>query len=211
MSLPSLIRRLRSYYRTHGTQATLRRGSLALQRAVSSGKMVLFFCDLPVTGATSTTGTLERKKNQESLSAEDLARLLSHWNPDAMRRLVAERFAANAELWLLREQGTIAACGWTLKEKTMEPHYFPLQPGDVHLFDFFVFPEFRGRGLNPALVGQILAALGGEGLKRALIEAAAWNQAQLASLKKTPFQQLGVARKSIFGKPTVVWSDRSKN
>ena len=191
--------------------ATLRRGWLALRRAASPDKMVLFACALPVQNAPLLTGTLDRKKNQEALSAEDLARLLSHWNPDAMRGLIAERFAANAELWLLRDAGTFAAYGWTLKEKTMEPHYFPLQPGDVHLFDFFVFPEFRGRSLNPALVGQILAALSREGLKRALIEAAPWNHAQLASLKKTPFQRLGVARKSFFKQSTVVWSDRSKN
>ncbi len=191
--------------------ATLRRAWLALRRAASPDKMVLFACALPVSTAPLMSGTLERKQNQEALSAEDLARLLSHWNPDALRQLIAERFAANAELWLLREAGTLAACGWTLKEKTMEPHYFPLQPGDVHLFDFFVFPEFRGRSLNPALVGQILAALSREGLKRALIEAAPWNHAQLASLKKTPFARLGLARKSFFGKPTVVWSDRTNN
>ncbi len=194
----------------HGTQDTLRRGWLALQRAASAGRMVLFTCALPLPDVSRMTGSLERKKNQATLSAEDLARLLSHWNPDATRRLMTERFAAHAELWLLREQGKIAAYGWSLKEKTMEPHFFQLRPGDVHLFDFFVFPEFRGRGLNPALVGQILATMSREGLKRALIEAAAWNKAQLASLKKTPFQQLGIARKSFSGKPIVVWSDRSK-
>ncbi len=191
--------------------ATLRRAGLALRREASADKMVLFACTLPVSNAPLMPGILERKENQTSVSAEDLARLLSHWNPESMRRLIAERFAANAELWLLREAGTIAAYGWTLKEKTMEPHYFPLQPGDVHLFDFFVFPEFRGRSLNPALVGQILSAMSREGLKRALIEAAPWNQAQLASLKKTPFQRLGLARKCFFGKPAVVWSDRTNN
>lgn len=209
--MPSLIARLRNYQRTHGVPATLRRGALALRLAATPGRMVLFACELPVPGSPPATGALERKKTLESVSAVELARLVFHWNPDTIRRLMTERFAANAELWLLREQGKIAAYGWTLKEKTMESHYYPLQPGDVHLFDFFVFPEFRGRGLNPALVGQILGAMGRDGMKRALIEAASWNTAQLASLKKTTFRQLGVARKSVLGKAGVVWSDRSGN
>lgn len=209
MSVSSSINRLREYHRTHGTRATVQRFKTGLQRAASRGQMVLFACDLPVKNAPATMGNLDRKQTEASLPATDLERIVSHWNPEAMRRLVAERFAAGAELWLLRENEIIAACGWTLKEKTMEPHYFPLQSGDVHLFDFFVFPEFRGRGLNPALVWQILAAMSHEGLKRALIEAAAWNKPQLASLKKTPFQKFGTARKSLWGKITVVWSGHS--
>ena len=209
MNESSSISRLREFHRTHGTRVTMQRFTVALQRAASRGQMVLFACDLPVKGAPAAMENLERQQTEASLSAADLERLVSHWNPDAMRRLIAERFAASAELWLLRENGIIAACGWTLKGKTMEPHYFPLQPGDVHLFDFFVFPEFRGRGLNPALVWQILTALSREGLKRALIEAAAWNKPQLSSLKKTPFQKLGIARKSLWGKTTVMWSGHS--
>ena len=120
-----------------------------------------------------------------------------------------ERFAAQAELWLLRCQGVIAAFGWTIKGRTMEPHFVPLTPRDVHLFDFFVFPEFRGRGLNPSLVSQILEAISHENLSKAFIEAAAWNHPQLSSLKKTPFRRLGEARKFQFGKkPVVLWSRR---
>lgn len=205
----SSINRLREFHRVHGTRATVQRFTVGLKRAAARGQMVLFACDLPVKSPAAAAKNVERKSSPVSLATTDLERLVSHWNPEAMRRLVTERFAAGAELWLWRESGIIAASGWTLKGRAMEPHFFPLQQGDVHLFDFFVFPEFRGRGLNPALVGQILAALSGEGLQRALIEAAAWNKPQLASLKKTPFQKLGIARKSLWGKTTVVWSGHS--
>jgi GNAT superfamily N-acetyltransferase len=173
--------------------------------------MVLYSCELPISPAGSPAGVLDRKKNFESVSADEMNRIGSHWNPTATRKLAVQRFAANAELWLLRWNGTIAAYGWTLKGKTVEPHYFPVQPDDVHLFDFFVFPEFRGRNLNPSLVSQILVETGREGCRRALIEAAAWNTAQHSSLAKTPFKKLGVARKFSLGKSTyVTWSKSAK-
>jgi GNAT superfamily N-acetyltransferase len=205
--------RLWNYYRQHGTRATLQRLRAAVQRASSSiGRMELYVCDLPTTpiAEPSSLGVLERISGLSSLKAEDLARLVSHWNPKVKRRQINERFATHAELWLLRCNGFIAAYGWTIKGQTIEPHFSPLTPRDVHLFDFFVFPEFRGRGLNPALVSRILLAVGQEGLTRAFIEAAAWNQAQLASLRKTPFRPLGAARRLCLGKSVLVlWSNKN--
>lgn len=195
MTLASSIGRFRHYYRTHGAQATWQRVKVALQRLGSAGQFVLYECPLPIADVPAALGTLHRKKNFQALSADERERIISHWNPEAMRKLMAERFAAGAELWVLHWNSAVAAYGWTLREKTMEPHFFPLKPGDVHLFDFFVFPEFRGRNLNPSLVTQILEAVGQEGSRRALIEAAAWNHAQHASLAKTPFKRTGIARK----------------
>jgi hypothetical protein len=81
---------------------------------------------------------------------------------------------------------------------------------DVHLFDFHIFPRYRGRGMNPLLVGHILRSLTAEGLKRAFIEAAEWNQAQLSSLGKTPFRQFGRARKWTILRSTIVYWARNE-
>jgi len=205
MSPTSAISRLRHYHRQHGLRATLHRLKVALERAASTGQMVLYACELPVTAPPAALGILERIRNYAALNGADRARITTHWNPAAMEKLMDERFAASAELWLLREGQAVAVCGWTLKAKTIEPHFFPIALGDVHLFDFFVFPEFRGRQLNPSLVWQILDQVGREGSQRALIEAGAWNRAQLASLAKTPFKSIGVARKLHLGKSTFIW------
>ena len=78
----------------------------------------------------------------------------------------------------------------------------------MHLFDFHVFPQYRGRGINPFLVTHILESLARVGAGRAFIEAAEWNKAQLSSLTKTPFRRLGMARKlTIFRRTIVLWSD----
>lgn len=211
MSPTSSIARLEHYRRKHGLGATLRRIGLALQRAVSLDQMAVYSCGLPVANAPAPLGIVERKKIQSALSIQDAERILTHWNSEAMRRLMDERFAAGADLWLLRWNGSLAAYGWTLKGKTLTPHYFPICPEDVHLFDFFVFEEFRGRGLNPSLVWQILVQVGGEDSRRALIEAAAWNHAQLSSLAKTPFRKIGLARKFRMGKSSLIlWSNPRK-
>jgi ribosomal protein S18 acetylase RimI-like enzyme len=209
----SPLQRFRRYHRLHGTTATLRRILAALHRMGYAGKNVLFVCELPVSQNQNpfSLGVLERKSSLSALTAEDVERIVSPADSSGSRQRMNERFSAQAELWLIRCQGVIAAFGWTIQGKTMEPHFVRMEPRDVHLFDFFVFPEFRGRGLNPSLVSQILQAISRENLSKAFIEAAAWNKPQLSSLKKTPFRRLGEARKFQLGKkPLVLWSRREQ-
>ena len=172
--------------------------------------MILFACDLratPISESKLRDVVFERKNSPDELDSANAERIIAAWNPDITKKLHAERFSRGACLWLLKMDGRVAAYGWTIREQTIDPHYFPLGPGDVHLFDFFVFPEYRGRRLNPALVSHILAQLATENVSRALIEAAEWNTPQLASLQRTPFRRVGCARKCrFFGKTIVIWS-----
>jgi GNAT superfamily N-acetyltransferase len=102
--------------------------------------------------------------------------------------------------------GRLAGFGWTLQGGAIESYYFPLAQDDVHLFDFHVFPEYRGRGVNPYLIGRILELLATNCTGRAFIEAAEWNHAQLSSLRKTPFRCLGSAKSFTFlGHTFVSW------
>jgi GNAT superfamily N-acetyltransferase len=206
-----MLQRLCQYYRQHGFADTARRIGTALRRLSYAGKNVVFVCELPVekNPTNLSDGVLERKSNLNQLTAADMERIVSPADSDASRQRMSERFEARAELWLVRCSGVVAVFGWTIAGKTMEPHFVQLTAKDVHLFDFFVFPEFRGRGLNPALVEQILHALSRENLRRAFIEAAAWNAPQLASLKKTSFRRLGAARQFRVGKISkTFWSSR---
>jgi ribosomal protein S18 acetylase RimI-like enzyme len=152
---------------------------------------------------------VEQKRSSAELSPEDFEAITSFWNPRLARRNMKERFGKGASLWMIKSHGRLAGYGWTLQGHTIEPHYFPLGRDDAHLFDFHVFPEYRGQGMNPFLVGEILGRLAREGASRALIEAAEWNQAQLSSLSKTPFRRLGLARKlTIFNRTIVCWTER---
>jgi ribosomal protein S18 acetylase RimI-like enzyme len=175
--------------------------------------MVLFYFDLPKEGAIPK-GTLaknlkvERVATLDRIDAQDFRQITDFWNPEVSRRNLSERIEKGASLWLIRWDGRIAGYGWTMTGRTIAPHYHPLGANDVHLFDFLVYPEFRGRNVNPSLVEQILDALVAEGRSRAYIEVREWNRPQLASLAKTPFRRFGVARKTCFcGRTFVEWCD----
>lgn len=211
MSISSSISRFTDYFKRNGLRATLRRLGLAAKRALFSSRQVLFYCDLstlkPPTADLPSSLNVERHNNQTDLSPRDLQEITSFWNPDQARRNLEERFRLGASLWLIKFESNLAGYGWTLQGRTVEPHYFPLGPGDVQFLDFHVFPKYRGRALDWFLMTYILHQLAAEGLCRALGEAAEWNKASLSSFAMTPFCRLGWARKfTVFGHTIVCWS-----
>jgi ribosomal protein S18 acetylase RimI-like enzyme len=209
MSVSTSISRFNVYCKRNGLRATAGRVGLAVKRTLFSSRMVLFYCDLPTLSSPAELPGLlkvERHTNQADLNPRAMEEITSFWNPDLARRNLDERFELGASIWLIRIEGNLAGYGWTLQGGTVEPHYFPLGPDDAHLFDFHVFPQYRGRGANPVLVNYILRNLAAERLQRAFIEAAEWNLAQLASLKRTPFRRFGSAMKfTLFRRNIVFW------
>ena len=212
MGVFTYVSRLRDYHARNGFWATVERFRVAAKRALFSNRSVLFYCDLATQTAPAADlpGFLkvERKKDAAELRPEDLQAMTSFWNPKLANRNIKERFDLGASLWLIKSDNKLAGYGWTLQGNTVEAHYFRLGQDDAHLFDFHVFPAYRGRGLNPVLVTHILQRLATSGAGRAFIEAAEWNKAQLLSLAKTPFRRLGSASKStIFGRTIVCWAE----
>jgi ribosomal protein S18 acetylase RimI-like enzyme len=210
MAISTPISRLTAYYTRHGFGATIRRTGLALKRALFSSSMAVFYCNLAnqTTAPVNIPSSLkvERLRRYAELNSQDLKEMTSFWNPTEAHRNIRERFDKGASLWLIRSGEKLAGYGWTLQGGTIEPHYFPLAQDDVHLFDFQVFPQYRGQGINPFLVTYILGGMTRECGGRAFIEAAEWNEAQLSSLRKTPFRRMGCARKStVFHRTIVCW------
>ena len=211
MAISASISRLIAYYKRHSLGGTVRRLGLAVRRTLFSSGKVLFYCDLSAlsspTSEMPSRLKVERHRSQADIRPQDLQEITTFWNPDLARRNINHRFELGASLWLIRLEDELAGYGWTLRGLTVEPHYFPLGQNDVHLFDFHVFPRYRGRGLNPFLVNHILRSLSAECQGRAFIEAAEWNHAQLASLTRTPFHRLSSARKfTILGRTILCWA-----
>jgi len=176
--------------------------------------MVVFYFDLNgrEIPATSSSRTLKVKRIDAiaELSGEHLREMIIFWNPKLANRNIRERFERGASLWLIKSEDRLAGYGWTLQGRTIEPYYFPLAEDDVHLFDFHVFHQYRGQGINPYLVRQILGSLATTRGGRAFIDVAEWNVAQLSSLRKTPFRCLGSVRSfGILGHTIVSWNENS--
>jgi GNAT superfamily N-acetyltransferase len=204
------IKRFASYIRRHGVRATAARIALSWRHFRAGNWFVIYSCN-PIGVQTADQvalqgGTVERRNARAEIPTGDLTLLENNWAPAIARRQITERFARGASLWEFKIGEEFAGYGWTIAGATMEPYFFPLQPEQVHLFDFFVFPEFRGRRINPMLVNYILSQLKSEKRSRAFIEAAAWNAPQLSSLRRTPFQLYGNASKRQWlGKTRVTW------
>lgn len=211
MSVASYFSRLTEYYRRHGLRATISRARIAAQRSFFQGRMIVFYCDLCDRGlrpvSIPKTFAVKRVDALEELRPEHFREITSFWNPKLAEQNVRERFEKGASLWLVEAEDLIAGYGWTLRGQAIEPYYFPLGPDDVQLFDFYVFPKFRGRALHWLLTGHILHTLRGEGASRAFADTGEWNQAQLASFKMTAFRTLGFVRTyKVFGHLLTSWT-----
>jgi Acetyltransferase (GNAT) family len=210
MAISNSISRLAAYYARHGFAATLRRGRLAVRRALFASRMVVFYCDLGNQTAAQinipNSVKVERLRSYPELSPQDLQEMTSFWNPQQAYRNIRERFEQQASLWLIKSGDRLAGYGWTLQGRTIAPYYFLLGEEDVQLFDFYVFPKFRGRAMHWLLTTYVLQTLASEGGARAFADTGEWNQAQLASFKMTPFRRLGLVRSfTILGHTFVSW------
>ena len=212
MAISTAISRFTDYYRRHGFAATIRRLGVGIKRSLFADRSVLFYYDLVKQSAPARELppflAVERKRSSAELSPEDLAAMTSIWNPKLVQRNMQERFALGASLWLIKFRDKLAGYGWTLKGRTVEPHYFPLGSNDIQFIDFHVFPKFRGRAIDWFLMTQILHQLALEGPGRAFGESGEWNQASIASFQMASFRRLGVAKKrTIFGRTMVWWAN----
>jgi ribosomal protein S18 acetylase RimI-like enzyme len=209
MAIAALTSRFATYYSRHGLRGTAQRAGTALKRALFFNRQVVFYCDLASQASPQeplpSLLKVEKKSGFDELSSQELHELIEFWNPKLARYRIQERFANGASLWFVKSREKLAGYGWTLRGGSIESHYFPFGQDDVHFFDFHVFPQYRGRGMNRLLVGHILRSLAADGQGRAFIEAAEWNQPQLSSLGRTPFRQVGCARKWTIFRRTVVW------
>jgi Acetyltransferase (GNAT) family len=212
MGVSSSISRITDYYSRHGLRATVSRFVLGVKRALFSSRMLVFYCDLPTLSPRPvnipSSMKVERVTRETELRPQDFEEITSFWNPAQARRNIKERFTNGASLWLIKSEDAVAGYGWTLQGCTIAEYYFPMGPKDVQLFDFFVFPKFRGRALHWLLTAYILQALAAEGAARAFADTGEWNQPQISSFRMTPFRRLGVVRSfTLFGHTFVSWSE----
>jgi GNAT superfamily N-acetyltransferase len=214
MNTSALISRLSTYYARNGFSGTLRRAGLSIQRAIFSNRMVLMYCDLTkLTSPEDLPGsmTVECKTSYADLSKQDLEEIINFWNPRQAHENVRERFERKASLWLIKSDARLAGYIWTIRGDTMAPHYFPLGEDDVHFFDLFVFPKYRGRAINWVLISHVLQELAAAGASRAFSEVKEWNQVSLSSFTMTPFRFQGWCRKvTILNRPIVWWARNDK-
>jgi len=212
------ISRLSHYHRRRsGIRAALRRAVLGIRGAFDSHRVAVCSNELSeflnLSAAHPATVSIERKESESELDPRDLQEILNYETPPRAPSNIGERFGRGASLWMIKTEGKLVGYAWTLRGGTMEPPFVPLGVWDVHIFDTFVFPQYRGRSLNPMLLNDILRNLAAEsmGRGRAYCEVAEGNEEQLSAMRMKPYRVLGWARKFTFRRHTLICWDRSRH
>lgn len=103
-------------------------------------------------------------------------------------------FADNGILWIATVNGQVVAYQWTRRGRDFRRWYMPLQDEDTVIFNTVTSDNFRGRGIAPYMMSQIIAhqlPTGG----RVFIDCKEWNRAAQRSIAKAGFRYLQSARR----------------
>jgi len=122
-------------------------------------------------------------------SAAELASAMGLADLSAVR----QRLASGRRCYALRAGGSLATYGWVSfdgEDVGGLGLHLQLLPGEAYIWDCATQPEFRGRGLYPALLGRIVAALAAEGLRGAWIGADYHNRPSHAGINRAGFTPL---------------------
>lgn len=144
----------------------------------------------------------------DKIRSQDLEKLALHMGSNGLlRRELRRFFSRRGVFWLARYSGEPAGFHWSIRAGMEGFYFFPMYERDAVLVSSQVFPEFRGRGVNPQMIQHILVELKKEGVTRMYISCKVDNKANLRSIPKTSFRRIGTVREfRFFGRRLLYWS-----
>lgn len=210
MAIRTLYLRAAKYLRRHGLKASLQRLRREARNRFRFNRDVIFARDLLQGGLDdhplSEEHRVERYDKSTGVPEGMLKRISEEYSEEIVKEYVSQRLEKGACLWCLVKDAEHMSYTWALSGRAMKPHYFPLGERDLHLFDGYTFPPFRGRGLNVVLLDHVLKHYRDRGFVRALLETHEWNAPVIKMVPKNGFVKIGLARKKVSGgKCRVTW------
>jgi ribosomal protein S18 acetylase RimI-like enzyme len=204
-----MLERLIRFYKKHGFINSLQKLFVWIGRLKHNNQFVFYYCELPNLKKNTTEDKnyiIKKFESKEEMDEELLNRLYQYRYEKEMNIKMEERFKKGATMWCIVFDNQFSGFVWTINQTTIEPYFFPLTPGDIHMFDNEIFEDFRGRGINKFLVNSVLEELKKMGFLKSYIETALWNISEMKSLAKTGFKKLVIVKKKlIFNKTKTIW------
>jgi hypothetical protein len=103
---------------------------------------------------------------------------------------IREYFAHGAVLWLGLMNQRVVAYQWSRRGSNTKRYLVQIEPDDIVIFATKTFTDWRGRGINPAMMQYIVEKeLAGRGT--AFVNCKGWNKASLHGILKAGFTELG--------------------
>jgi GNAT superfamily N-acetyltransferase len=125
------------------------------------------------------------------------------WHQEAERRIREGQVCAVAR----HESKVIAYCWLTHKPEWVAEVSRLVVPGpdEVYLYDAFTAPAWRGRGLFPAMLGQLIQYARTHGKRRALIFVLARNRASRRAIERAEFELFQAVSRVRLGGLRLLW------
>ena len=92
-------------------------------------------------------------------------------------------------MWVASLDGRVAGYLLTVRGSQLDRWHVEIADHDLVVYSVVVFPEFRGRGIAPALVGEVIAGELAAG-QYAFIDTKVWNTAAIRFILKAGFQRI---------------------
>jgi GNAT superfamily N-acetyltransferase len=106
---------------------------------------------------------------------------------------VLERFGGGRRCYAAFVEGVLVSYGWVSMEEEWVSElglHIRLAPGNAYIWDCATLPEYRGRGLYPALLVYILGDLQEKGVRRVWIGADTGSVASQKGIVRAGFQPI---------------------
>jgi hypothetical protein len=116
--------------------------------------------------------------------------------PDDAFRLQAD----GALFWVGRVNGILANLGVSRYGSPAHQYFWPLMRSCAALSHFGTVPQFRGRGLYPALLAHILRELAPGHVEYFLIECGDWNIGSRRGIEHAGFRHIGYGKETVRGR-----------
>jgi GNAT superfamily N-acetyltransferase len=207
-----LMKRILNIYRKEGAVKVFKKAFVKAYQNILYRKIIVFYVSLADDDIKDyqlpRELTVKRRCSEGELLSEEMEQLSSHWNSYGVFNENIARFKKGSSAWLLEEKEKVLAFQWTVRGKTIKPYLFPFTKDDAHIFDCYVFPEYRGKKLNSMLTNYLLRELRKEGVLRVFWEVHEWNRSELKSVPKIDiaYREVGTAKKyRIFNKELILW------
>ena len=197
------IRRIGQLWKEHGTFGLIRH---AFQK--SPIYLSLAYCkDQPTDGCTLPGLLVEKFSSEQAIDSASLI---------AINSVMGERqfiwlktlFNRGCELWVGRLDGHVAGICWSKCDNVGEKYYLRLTKTDAMILSCMVFPEFRGRGIYPAMLETMVQTMmGHNNVGRVFIDCKSWNTPSIRGILKAGFYPIGKAlRLDLFNRMWILWN-----
>ncbi|MCH8806568.1 MAG: GNAT family N-acetyltransferase [Planctomycetes bacterium] len=144
------------------------------------------------TGSAPPNLTVVRCDRLEDLAPELLATMRSRFSPSSLE-VDRWELGHGAVLWVGLIDGRLAGVSMSRRGDQFKCWFVPLRRHDVVIFRNRTLPDFRGRGLCPALMQHVMFhELAGDG--RAYVDCRVYNKPSIRSIEKAGFRRIATMK-----------------